>query len=283
MIQTENQLTDLARIPKGLENTPLVVLWEVTRVALHCDVDITRLNLKYDDTWKDQDTLWTSLKSCRAFKSKRLPPKSDPRAWLLGLQSNFESDGEAVIFTATMHPTKSKVGPAMRLELHPLKREQSSRLFRHFGSDRFLEVRIPIVDSWQSGEKDVEAVAARWLTRIPHHFMDRRWSGFYVRERSLKVESLDKQRPLESKAVFYDRVMLFAEEGRDLSRPGPPQMAASPSTFDHNIREACSRNNMLNWLLNLDDNTSESYLKLFHRVALGKSPPMSCSSFTFRP
>lgn len=188
-----------AKTPRGLANAPLVVLWEVTRVSLECDVDVASLDLQYEDAWKDQNILWTSLRNCRSFKDHRIPPKSDPRAWRLSLEHTSDSDRESIIFTVTMHPTKSKVGPAMKLELHPLKREQSSRLFRHYGSDRFLEVRIPAVQSWQTGQDEIEGVAARWLTRAPHRFMNRTWSGFYVRDRSLKVEILEGKRGLDSK------------------------------------------------------------------------------------
>lgn len=231
--------------------------------------------MQYDETWTNQDLLWAALKSHKSFKGQRLPPKSDPRAWKLALDNDFEYDGEAVILTATMHLSTSKVGPALKPELHPLKREQSSRLFRHFGSDRFLEVRVPAVDSWQSGEKDMETIAARWLTRAPHRFVERRWAGFYVRDRPLKVEIPEGKRGLETRTVFYDRVLLFAEEGRGLAPP-PSRVKKWVEGFSSTVgrarKTACSRNDMLNWLLNLEENGEQSYLKLFHRVALGMSP-----------
>ncbi|CAN8099924.1 unnamed protein product [Discula destructiva] len=274
------------RSPQGLAAAPLPVLWEVTRVALECEVDIASLDMQYEQTWTDQEILWAVLKSHRSFKRRRLPPKSDPRAWRLALDNNFELDGEAVVLTVTMHLNHSKVGPPMRLELHPLKREQSSRLFRKFGSDRFLEVRVPAVDSWQPssfptptstpsahGEDEIEAIAARWLTRADHWLVGRRWSGFYVRDRPLKVETSTDQRGMERKTVFYDRIMLFAEEGKDLCMPQPPrtERRVGRATTVVDRKTACSRNMMLDWLLNFEQQGGESYLKLFHRVALGLS------------
>lgn len=208
------------------------------------------------------------MKNHHLFKGQRLPSKCDPRAWRLAVDHNFEFDGESVILTVTTHLIHSKVGPAMRLELHPLKREQSSRLFRQFGSDRFLEVRVPTADSWQSGEKDIEAIAARWLTRKPHVFMERQWSGFYVRDRPLKVETQEGHHDSESRPVFYDRVLLFAEEGKGLRLPS----SCIDNMADRTTQIACSRHDMLDWLLNLEKNDSQSYLKLFHRVALGTTP-----------
>lgn len=247
------------------------------RVALECDIDVTRLDLEYSDTWKDQNVFWTAFRKSRAFKGHRLPPKSERRAWLLGLQQDLEANGEAVILTVTMHPIQSKTGPAMRLELHPLKREQSSRLLRKFGSNRFIEVRIPAVESWQTGEEDIVAVVAYWLTRIPHHFMERKWAGFYVLERSLKVEISEEQHHSQdgsdTKSVFYDRVLLFAEEGKGISKPCIAQTFRSQKIVGDSLQGACSRNEMLNWLLNLQANGSQSYLKLFHRISLGEYLP----------
>lgn len=184
---------------------------------------------------------------------------------------------EAVILTATMHATKSRRGPFMRLELHPLKREQSSRLFRHFGSERYLEVRFPTVDSWLCDAGDVEAMAAQWLTGAPHEFLGRQWSAFYVRDRQLKVEYPGTGPRGDSKPVFYDRVLLFAEKGKGLLEAEAPAVI-SPSPTSTRSQEtysasklACSRDSMLDWLLNLEDNGSQKYLKLFHRVALGTS------------
>lgn len=147
----------------------------------------------------------------------------------------------------------------MRLELHPLKMEQSSRLLRYFGWDRFLEVRIPSVETWQHDDDDIAATAARWLTAEPHHFLGRQWSAFYVRDRPLKVEIADGQHITSTKTVFYDRILFFAEKGVDL-----------PDASQLGPRTALGRNSMLDWLLNWAANGSQSYLKLFHRVALGK-------------
>lgn len=199
---------------------------------------------------------------------------SERRAWLLGLQQGLEATDEAVVLTVAMHLVHLKTGPAMWLELHPLKREQSSRLFRKFGSNRFIEVRVPAIESWQGGEEDIVAVVAHWLTRTPHHFMERKWAGFYVLERSIKVEVSEKQHGSQDrsdpKVVFYDRVMLFAEEGKGLSKPCLGQTFGSSNTVESGLKGACSRNEMLNWLLNLKANGSQPYLKLFHRISLGE-------------
>lgn len=190
--------------------------------------------------------------------------KSDPRAWRIAIEGDqsFLADNEAVVLTSVMHPTHSKTDSTMRLELHPLTREQSSRLFRRYGADRFLEVRMPSLEGWQLG--DVEEDVARWLTDGEHSFLERHWSAFYVRDRPMKVDGLE-----EGKAVFYDRILFFAESGRGIAerRRRSARLRQENSSLD---RMACSRSDMLDWLLNWKNNGAQSYLKLFHRVALGK-------------
>lgn len=253
-----------------ISSAPDVVIWEVTRLALHCDVDVASLDLQYDQRLVDLDTLWHTLRHHSAFKGKSFPEKSDPIAWHDGLYNNFESEGNAlVMLTATMHASKSKDGPAMRLELHPLKREQGSRLLRRFGSDRFIDVRIPSIDSWLGREEGSVALVARWLANEPHLFMDRRWSAFFIRERSEKSEIKDVKHGQDSKVIFNERVMFFAESGRQLPSTRPTISALS-NTKDPTARSACSRTDMLNWLLNFNENCHESYLKLFSRIALGQ-------------
>lgn len=250
-------------------SAPYVVIWEVTRVALHCDVDVASLDLQYHERLMDLDTLWHTLRNHPSFKGKNFPAKSDPLAWHNGLYNNFESEGDAlVMLTATMHASKSKHGPAMQLELHPLKREQGSRLLRRFGSDRFLEIRMPSIETWLAGVDGAEALAARWLANESHPFMDRHWSAFFVRERSEKSEVKDDKLGQEPRVIFNERVLFFAESGRHLPNARPTISALSKS-IGPRARMACSRTDMLDWLLNFDENCDKSYLKLFSRIALG--------------
>lgn len=256
--------------PAGLAKAPLVVLWEVTRVALHCDVDLAHVDLRYAESWNNQDTLWDVLKTHPFFKGKRLPIKSDPLAWRDGLLNNFESDGGAAVsLTATMHATKTKSGPLLKLELHPLKREQSSRLFRRFGSDRFLEVRLPSVDSWLADESDAEAIVASWLAAQSHPFIGRHWAAFFIQDRSVKSQDPNAQEGPEARVIFNERVLFFAERGKGLE--AGPLDCIPPKSECQIVRAACTRNLMLDWLLNLKKQGKESYLKLFSRIALGLS------------
>lgn len=272
-----NHVCVLAKTPQGLDGAPFAVLWEILRVALHCQVNLAQLNFQncLQDRWQDYDTLWASLKDTPSLRRHRFPAKSDPKAWRMCFEPH--SGDEAVILTATMHAVKSRVGPFMGLELHPLKREQSSRLFREFGSERFLEIRIPSVESWHCEDDDIAATAARWLADEHHEFLERSWSAFYVRDRQLKIETPGVGPAAEAKSVFYERVLFFAEDGRGLmgagmrSSPSPGSTSIGMPTACPPSMFACSRRTMLDWLLDWKKNGSQKYLKLFHRVALGTS------------
>lgn len=144
--------------------------------------------------------------------------------------------------------------PPVWLELEPLKCEQSSRFFRRFGSDRFLEVRIPSLESWHTDEPDIQETVAQWLTVDRHAFLNRQWSAFYVRDRPMKSLLGDGSKGREAKVVFYDRVLFFAEADTN-------PLAARSSL------PVISRTEMLDWLLALKNQDGQSYLKLFHRVS----------------
>lgn len=259
----------IANVPQKISSAPIVVIWEVTRVALHCGVDVASLDLQYDQRLTDLDVLWHTLRNHPSFKGKSFPAKSDHIAWRCGLYNKFECEGDSlVMLTATMHLSRSRRGPAMQLELHPLKLEQGSRLLRRFGSDRFLEVRIPSIDTWLAGEEVAAALFARWLANESHPFIDRHWSAFFVRERSEKSETKDAKHGQAPRVIFNERVLFFAESGRGLQDDGQT-MSNTSNSMSLQARLACSREYMLNWLLNFDENCDQSYLKLFSRIALG--------------
>ncbi|PSR84433.1 RNA dependent RNA polymerase-domain-containing protein [Coniella lustricola] len=326
--------------PSLTGNPPIVALWELTRIALHCKVaDPSRISLTWHPAWKDLDVFWAALKQHPVLSGKRFPPKSDPQAWLLGVESHQNNNNNnnsaprtcsstdrptplrAVVLTASMHPSwnsppkatnvrDSSDSPPLRLELNPLIIEKSSRLLRHFGWDRFLEVRIPSLETWpdpshgspsscaseQDEQDEKEAIAAHWLARKPHHFMNRQWAAFYVRDQPFKVDapepsSLTSNGPVvpdstgsaTPKAIYYHRVLLFAEQGADLpgllkTRSASSCLPSSSSTSSSSAsvsgrwpRTALHRNAMLGWLLNWEGNVNEPYLKLFQRIALGLS------------
>jgi hypothetical protein len=130
------------------------VAWEITRAALHCRVDLDSLDdLAFDPAWRTQERLWSDLRSLPAFRSgsASLPERCDPLAWHAALQAGFQSVHNAIVMTADIHMLKQRPrnnAAPIKLTLRPLRLEQSCRLYRRFGSDRFIEIFLPSPESW---------------------------------------------------------------------------------------------------------------------------------------
>ncbi|RYP05517.1 hypothetical protein DL764_003777 [Monosporascus ibericus] len=201
------------QLPVGLQCAPLPVAWEFMRAALYCSINTTDISVRYGEEWLDQEKLWAGLRAHPAFDGRSLPDKCDARAWHSSVHNDFRWGSSVVVLTASMSLSQSGTGPAMILELHPLKLEQSCRLRRRFGSDRFLDLRIPALHSWNYPdvpEEGLEDIAARWLTRNPHAFLGRSWAAFWVRSE----DRLSKTTPV---IVFQEHQIRHV--GNDIKSP----------------------------------------------------------------
>lgn len=247
------------------------------RAALYCSVDPANLNmLLYEEKWRDQGHLWASLKAHPAFEGRKLPAMCDARAWNCSVHDNFQSESRAVVLAASMSLNDSATGPVLLLELLPLQYDKPCRLHRRFGSDRFLDLRLPALESWDLHglcKDELENEVVRWLTNDVHPFLGRSWSAFYVRNERRKQTSNDSdfggasdRRKEENKPRGHERVSFFAVDGIDFVSAQESSMLND----DHPApRVRCTRDSMLQWLLQFDKNECESYLKLFSRISLG--------------
>ncbi|KAI1373468.1 RNA dependent RNA polymerase-domain-containing protein [Hypoxylon crocopeplum] len=260
------------QVPPGLHAAPLPVKWEFMRAALHCfdnPADIVNINAQYEEKWRDQNELWASLKAHPDFARRKLPDLCDSKAWNDSIQNSFRSDADAVVLTASMSLKQSAAGLEMLLELNPLRRERSCRIHRRFGSDRFLELRIPDLDSWKLPglpEEGLENIVARWLSHDPHCFLGRNWAAFWVRNEGRKPTTKVSDVGPDPKVLGFERVSFFATD--DVNHL-PTQRCLSVDGNDPRRLPKCTRDEMLQWLLQFDKNWDESYLKLFSRISLG--------------
>ncbi|KAH6655978.1 RNA dependent RNA polymerase-domain-containing protein [Truncatella angustata] len=252
-------------IPVGLEKAPLIVLWETTRAALHCEVDLKDLKIAYDDKWIDQNTFWEFLQSHDAFRGKLLPQESDPSAWSVGHQESFRSGNSAVLLKASVS-IEEKATPTFKLRLRPLQLSKSCRLHRRFGSDRFLEITLPTIDSWNSlSSPNAREVTAHWLTQKLHPMVGRKWTAFWIGPPQ-SSQSLDSPAP-GSKPLVQQKIHFFAEEGIGLSSSQLQDSLSSNEAPSSKV--SCRREAMLNWHLQFTQNQDQCYLKLFSRIQLG--------------
>lgn len=275
----------IAKLPEGLRGVPLPVIWEITRAALHCEVDLACFNIRCEKSWinRDQDRLWTALEHHPAFRGKRLPEKSDPETWRSLILDDIDFEFTSVILSATVEFSKEKPPACLgRLKLHPLKRDKSCRLHRRFGSERFLELHFPKSKAWYeilSKSKNTQSLdeisrgLASWLSSQRHCFLGRQWKSFWITPHKKKTTTASSLVP-EQDSVYMEKVYLFAESGDHFIRKAHP-LAVPPrgepvSPRSDCTRTECTRIAMLNWLLNFEENTTEEYLKLFSRIKLGK-------------
>ena len=238
-------------------------------MALYCSVDPAAVDIQYDEDWHDQEQFWKRLKANPDFRGRKFPDLCDPKTWNDGVRGDFQSGSRAVVLTASMNLSQSKSGPPLLLELQPLKHEQSCRLHRRFGSDRFLDLRIPSLDSWNiTGlpTEGLQTALAQWLTRNSHHFLARSWAAFWIRSEGRKSTSRETQIGTKTETSCYERVSFFATDGAELL---PAPFSSPRKDENHNPGVNISRDAMLKWLLQFHKNGDKPYLKLFSRISLG--------------
>lgn len=273
---------------RGLQGAPFAILWEATRIAQHCgDHSAIVNNLKYspDSGWHLQPKLRAALASCKPLLGKSLPAASDADAWTAALNT-FERAGKAVVLSADLVPCLDGSGQPFEVRLKPLKLELSHRLDRRFGADRFLEINVPLPSESKqareviSQDSDNRDVFIRWLTQSRHYFLGRIWQAFYCREAekslrrvqtSSQTRGLFQDSLLPPQSQFRSPVYLFAcngDEFRNMGIPGflsPPEEALTPSQ-----RTKMKRSVLLQWAIDIQENSRQMVAKLFTRIALSK-------------
>ncbi|EEU34842.1 uncharacterized protein NECHADRAFT_106579 [Fusarium vanettenii 77-13-4] len=139
------------KCPIGIENAPMIIKWELHRVALHCSINTATISLLYQASEK-------------AFPQRcRLKPQF------------------SVIWKAKLCLGTQKGDH--KIELEPPVLETSSRLRRKFGFDRFIELQL-LSGSLSKSFRDVDLrkSLARWLVHTRQAFLHREWAAFFVQD-----------------------------------------------------------------------------------------------------
>ncbi|KAH8898223.1 hypothetical protein GQ53DRAFT_742330 [Thozetella sp. PMI_491] len=265
------------QFPKGLRDAPIAVVWEVTRICLHCDIDLAHTKIQYDPRWASQDfaDLWKGLRRLDVFQGKSFPERPTAEAWQAALGS-FTSRGNAVFLSLALDYNYEADGPLFHVRMQPVRLAQSYRLARRFGSDRFLDVLMPSPCSARNIPKAMKKDGAaneviKWLTEKPHHFVGRRWMPFFVRDAGYRRQPVEFRLGGENDTLVYkDRVTFFAESGPGF-QPLPRGSNYPLSTEVHRRRSEFKVEAMLKWLLQPEANSEQAHLKLFTRIQLGLS------------
>ncbi|KAF3769514.1 hypothetical protein M406DRAFT_35624 [Cryphonectria parasitica EP155] len=244
------------KCPSWLRAAPFPVVWEVTRVAQSCNVDLmTVANLQYDKEWHEQKALRRALWRHEAFQGKAFPEPSMDAAWAASIDPSTCLFDQQVVYSASLDLIRSV--PNVRFSMQPLKLERSHRLARQFGADRFLELLLPSPDSSnlrayiRDDGSFFNAVVA-WLSD-DHALCGRMWKAFYTKSGGSRKPQKDLQIGPDPRPVYKDRIFFFAEKSQ------------SDNSF-----ERVSLLMMLRWALNIRNhkNRSQPALKLFQRISL---------------
>lgn len=245
------------------------------RVCSTLGLDPRALTFTYSKQWRDQNVFWGALAKHDQLQPHTLPEACHSAAWAAGFDSSPGASGQVLTFSASLVYSPKK-WPMFKLRLDPPKLGLPHRLDRRFGSDRFIELIIPALESMKNppSMKALEAKASlvvkEWLAKKSHKFLDRTWAAFFVREfkdgKPQKARANTFETP--SEAPGKNRLYLFAQDGKGfLSEPG--QAASVNDRPDRHTK--MSRDELAEWLLQVSKNQDQPIMKLCSRFALGLS------------
>lgn len=277
---TTHKLTpSTATLPTFLYNAPLAIRYEISRVCCHAGVSMADLHFPLNDfsNLREYDGLWNLLKSQPALRGKDFPEKSHRDAWTASLDK-FHQGFHGVVLSAQLQFNNSQEGPFFRFQLQPLKVEVSHRLGRRFGNDRFMEISIPSIsgkklpkllkDAEQLGQGDAcRKVIVEWITRENHNFLGIIWGAFYLKDNTKKKTKLklSVEEEVDSRANYTIYLLATDGVGFRASKTLPPKGEPPHRHTKMSVAE------MVDWLIPLQQNMQQKCLKLFSRIALGKS------------
>ncbi|KAK0105018.1 hypothetical protein ONS95_004613 [Cadophora gregata] len=251
-------------LPKSLYSAPFCVSFEITRVFSHAQVSMSGLK-KPTISFNDYDKFWQYLKSLPALQGKQLPERSSRDAWACAIDPSARDSQqfESVVFSASLSFNSNTSEELFKLRLMPLRIALPHRSGRQFGHDRFLELRVPNLESAPCYKKDVipdlllkagPSAIYDWLVNSSHHFLGRKWVPFSVKpvERSKNAKTkVDKSSGVGH--VLY----LFSVSGcTGGNYKGHPNMTVGK---------------LLDAIRPTGLNGEQSYLKLFARSSLALS------------
>jgi hypothetical protein len=221
-----------------MDDAPLIIKWEMHRIARHCSVVLENTSMQYSPAWEDQSLFRDALKGMRCFQGKVFPEACDTQVWLRSFTDGSQSR-EAVVFKAVLH-LDLKTGD-VRLDFELPTLEKSCRLRRKFASDRFIDLQL--LTRNRSHADNPDKALAKWLVRSRHVFLSREWTAFFIDDTKTKSTNATSASGLTEER----QVILFAEQGQGLE-----SYVLSPAMLTEAqppVRAICDRSTLLNWLL----------------------------------
>ena len=260
------------QLPEEYSTVPFRVLYEITRVSIHCKLDFKHFSTNLKSTYDSYDKLWSSLSEVVKPHGKSMPERSSLTAW-----DRAGKDCQGVALTGKLNILDKPKGGIFEVSLNPLKAEKSYRLSRQFGSDRFSILSVPGLDRdglpryLKSSAGPAREAIINWLNESDHHFLGRTWRAFYTKPDDSK-RGLKALKCKENKTRH--RVYFFAENGLGF-RQGPRRGEPDPRLLD---RPSMSVNDMIEWFMAPKVNKDQPCLKFYARLQLGQSSILSAGT-----
>ncbi|KAF4580869.1 RNA-dependent RNA polymerase 1 [Ophiocordyceps camponoti-floridani] len=250
---------------RGLDMAPLPVLWEVTRIFQHCQVESETCNMAYDEGWVDQHLLRRTLAGHPAFAGKALPVASDSKAWALACRGLLGKTHQVCFsIELVMRPVAKGLFP-LEMRLSPLTLEPSHRLARRFGADRCLEMTIPDPQYLErelikaaGGDSSFQIRFNRWLHNGHlHPFASRLWFPYFF------------SRKKSQGAAMY-RIYFFASDGHHFRESPVGALPPPGEASDPLLRTKLRPEGLLHWAVAIKrpENLAMSAVKLFSRLSI---------------
>lgn len=213
------------------------------------------------ENFDEYEKLWSSLGSVVSTHNAILPERCSLHAWEKA-RKGFEN----VCLTGDLKFPDHADSSIFQFSLKPLKVEQSYRLARKFGGDRFCAIGMPGIEKLPPYLKIHPAIMrARIVDLLTHtdiSFLGRRWRAFYLKPDSAKKPRSNSQNSFNETRY---RVYFFARDGDGFQREG----AESKQDGGNHRHSKMEIEEMLNWFMPFKNNLNQPCLKLFARLALG--------------
>lgn len=240
---------------------------------MHTGVDVPyNLELPSTPQLRDYNVLWERLKELPCLLGMRFPERASDEAWAVA-SNDVQNRTQSVCMTASMSLQHQKGEPSFQLALQPLKIEQSSRLKRRFGSDRFLKIAIPSLAHIKLPEVPTSSASRwrrminGWISSAPYSFLGRTWQRFFVTDIPTQKTASKPSRGEKVSHLVLHYHHFFATTSLDFQEllilPIGNGLTGNRANLDLSI--------MIRWLIPLEMNEDEPYLKLFNRISFGKA------------
>lgn len=251
------------------------VRYEITRVFQHVGAPLADYQVPEGLDLTNYDVLWNHLKLLPELREKSFPVKSEKEAWAACLK-DFRSGSKGVQMSAGFHfPKTRKDGPLFGFLLQPLRIDNTHRLGRRFGNDRFLEIAIPHLSGLKLPENELKeagdagrVVVIEWLVGGVHELFGRTWKPFFYKDSRSRRAVPDAPMTEDDETTSNYKIVMFAVSGADIvlgSTHTLPQKDEPVSAHT-----ALTVEKMINWLVPLEVNKDKTFLKLFSRISLGE-------------